>query len=59
MRGSWTICGRWANWRRRLCLASTVFSRAGGGWVGRVLLGDAVLAFPEIEIEFPAREASI
>ena len=59
MRGSWTICGRWASWRRSLCLASTVFSRAGGDWVGRVLLGDAVLAVSEIEIEFPAGEASI
>ena len=37
--------------------AATVFSRAGGDWIGRVLLGDVVLAFPEIGVELPLAEA--
>lgn len=37
--------------------AATVFSRAGEDWIGRVLTGEAVLAFPEIGVELPLREA--
>jgi Uma2 family endonuclease len=37
-------------------VAATVFSRMGGDWVGHVFVGDAVLAMPEIGIEFPLAE---
>lgn len=36
--------------------AATVFSRRGGEWVGRVVVGDAVLAFPQIGVELPLSE---
>ena len=36
--------------------AATVFSRQGGDWIGRVVLGNAVLAFPEIGVELPLAE---
>jgi Uma2 family endonuclease len=37
-------------------VAATVFSRMGDDWVGHVFVGDAVLAMPEIGIEFPLVE---
>jgi len=37
--------------------AATVFSRLSDDWVGRVVTGDAVLAFPEADIELPLGEA--
>lgn len=37
-------------------IAATVFSRAGEDWVGHVLVGDTVLAMPEIGIEVPLPE---
>jgi Uma2 family endonuclease len=33
--------------------AATVFSRAGDDWVGHVLLGNASLAMPEIQVDLP------
>jgi len=33
--------------------AATVFARAGDDWVGHVMMGDAVLAMPEIGVELP------
>lgn len=33
--------------------AATTFSRQDGNWVERVIVGDAVLAFPEIGVELP------
>ena len=37
--------------------AATVFSRRGDDWIGHVLTGDAILAFPEIGVELPLGEA--
>jgi len=37
-------------------VAATVFSRVGDDWVGHVLVGDAILAMPEIGIEVPLAE---
>jgi hypothetical protein len=36
--------------------AATVFSRDGAEWVGRLLTGEASLAFPELGIEVPLAE---
>ena len=36
--------------------AATVFSRTGDDWAGHVLLGDAVLAMPEIGVDLPLAE---
>ena len=33
--------------------AATIFSRRGENWVERVVAGDAVLAFPEVDVELP------
>ncbi len=37
-------------------VAATVFFRAGDDWVGRVFVGDAILAMPEIGIDIPLAE---
>jgi Uma2 family endonuclease len=38
-------------------IAATVFVRSGDDWIGRVMTGpEAVLAFPEIEVEVPLAE---
>lgn len=37
-------------------IAATVFARRDGEWVGHVLAEDAVLAMPEIDVEFPLAE---
>jgi Uma2 family endonuclease len=37
-------------------VAATVFARVDGDWVGHVLADDAVLAMPEIDVEFPLAE---
>ena len=37
--------------------AATVFSRMGDDWAGHVLMGDAVLAMPEIGVDLPLAEA--
>jgi Uma2 family endonuclease len=35
---------------------ATVFERIGGGWVGHIMSGDAVLRMAEIHIEVPLAE---
>lgn len=37
-------------------IGATVFTRTGDDWVGRILADDAILAMPEIGIEFPLTE---
>lgn len=36
--------------------AATVFARAGGDWIGHVVLDSAILAMPEIGIDVPLAE---
>jgi len=38
-------------------MAATVFSRQGDDWIGRLMAGDGVLAFPELGIQLPLHEA--
>jgi len=37
--------------------AATIFSRVGDDWVGHLVTGDIVLAFPEIGVDLPLSEA--
>jgi len=37
-------------------IAATVYSRADGDWIVQILLENALLSMPEIEIEFPLAE---
>ena len=37
-------------------MGATVFSRDGDRWHGLILIGDAVLAMPEIGVEIPLPE---
>lgn len=37
-------------------IGATVFTRTSNDWVGRILADDAILAMPEIGIEFPLTE---